>query len=159
MRLTAGIFLLFLSVGLYGQDGATVEREVRRQDSLFWIAYNDCDLPAMRSFLADDVEFYHDKGGLSVGGDELVASMREYLCATDTNKLERRPVPGSIGVFPLADYGAYQIGEHRFHVRKAGRFTGEIEAARYANIWERRNGTWLMTRVVSYDHHWWQPGE
>jgi len=41
-------------------------RTVAFLDAALFDAYNKCDLAKFSSLLADDVEFYHDKGGLTL---------------------------------------------------------------------------------------------
>jgi hypothetical protein len=42
-------------------------RAVALQDAALFDAYNHCDLEKFAAFFADDVEFYHDHGGLTRG--------------------------------------------------------------------------------------------
>jgi len=53
------------------QLGATVS-ELDRQ---LFEAYNHCDLKKFDSLLADDVEFYHDQGGVTLGHAALTESV------------------------------------------------------------------------------------
>jgi hypothetical protein len=52
-------------------------------------------------------------------------------------------------VFPLADYGAVEIGVHRFHHPGDATNVGE---AKFVHIWHNKEGKWMVTRVISYDH-------
>jgi hypothetical protein len=67
-------------------DDAQVATVILHDDSLFWQAYNDCNLQGMKVWFMDDVEFYHDKGGITLGIDSLVASMKKGPC------YDRRPI-------------------------------------------------------------------
>ncbi|MEO5562532.1 MAG: nuclear transport factor 2 family protein, partial [Chitinophagaceae bacterium] len=65
--LIAQFVLLLLQV-----KGVTAQEQLQNSsktivsfDSLFWTGYNNCDTGLMKRFIADDVEFYHDKGGIS----------------------------------------------------------------------------------------------
>src|SRR5215216_3298377 len=71
--------LLFLTISLFAfsQTDEQVKRLIFQKDSLFWIAYNKCDVESMASVLTDDVEFYHDKGGPSFGRDTLMAVIKK----------------------------------------------------------------------------------
>ena len=70
------------------QLGAAVS-ELDRQ---LFEAYNHCDLKKFDSLLADDVEFYHDQGGVTLGHAALTESVRNNICTGDT---QRVLVPGT----------------------------------------------------------------
>ena len=48
-----------------------LEATIHFKDSLFWTAYNNCDIPKFQEFFSNDVEFYHDKGGITNGLENL----------------------------------------------------------------------------------------
>ena len=51
---------------------------VRQRDDAFWQAYNACDTKTFRGFFATDVEFYHDRGGPTIGVDALDTALAKY---------------------------------------------------------------------------------
>jgi hypothetical protein len=124
-------------------------------DGRFWTAYNTCDTGAFRQFFTDDVEFYHDKGGLTVGVEALIDSLQKNLCG-EGPRLRREAVEGTVQVFPLHDrnvvYGAVLSGEHLFHVREQGKSERPDGRARFMDLWLLRDGRFRMARVLSYDH-------
>jgi hypothetical protein len=124
-------------------------------DSLFWQAYNHCDVDSMRNFFTDDIEFYHDKGGLTVGNKDLTASLSKNLCGNESFRLRRVAVPGTVKVFPLKNadvfYGAIISGEHLFYVIESGKDERLDGQAKFTNVWIL-NGQWRMSRTLSYDH-------
>jgi len=65
------------------QLGAAVS-ELDRQ---LFEAYNHCDLKKFDSLLADDVEFYHDQGGVTLGHAALTESVRNNICTGDTQRV------------------------------------------------------------------------
>src|SRR5258706_4687614 len=96
---------------LSAQDEKQVlSRLILSKDSIFWAAYNTCNIETMQQFITDDVEFYHDKGGLTPGRESLMTSIRKNLCGNETFRLRRAAVEGSVKVFPLKNneflYGA-----------------------------------------------------
>jgi len=99
------------------------------------------------SFWADDAEFYHDKGGLMVGRQNIVESVKNNLCG----KVKRELVPGTLEVYPMNGYGAVEIGVHRF-LHPWEQDHGVIGEAKFIHLWQYKDGTWKMTRVISYDH-------
>jgi hypothetical protein len=125
-------------------------------DSLFWTAYNNCDTMQFQSFLTEDVEFYHDKGGLTLGRENLLQSFKKNLCSNNDFRLRREAVAGTVKVFPLqksdAIYGAIISGQHLFYIwgkDKKERLDGK---ARFAHVWLLTDATWKMSRILSYDH-------
>jgi hypothetical protein len=55
-------------------------------------------------------------------------------------------------MYPIGDYGAVEIGVHRFH--HPGHETAEsVGEAKFNDLWQKKDGTWKVTRVISFDHH------
>jgi hypothetical protein len=120
---------------------------IAKLDTEFFDAYNSCDLETVAKLVASDLEFYHDQTGLALGRQSLVDSLKQNICG----KVRRALVPGSMEVYPLKGYGAVQIGLHRFH--HPGKDDVEpVGEAKFIMLWQEKNGTWQMTRVISYDH-------
>jgi hypothetical protein len=92
------------------------------------------------------LEFYHDQGGLTVGADTVVRQLKENVCG----KVKRTLVAGSLEVHELRGYGAVQIGRHRFS--SASDPSDKGREAKFIHIWRYREGTWKLTRVISFDH-------
>jgi len=125
-------------------DNATY-KGVAAADAALFGASNRCDLVTFAGYLADDLEFYHDKDGLSVGKDDLVQKTKSNICG----KMVRELVPGSLKIYPLPGYGAIEIGTHRF--LHPG-FPNDIGQADFTHVWQLKNGAWKLSRVLSYDH-------
>jgi ketosteroid isomerase-like protein len=120
---------------------------IQSLDTQLFDAYNHCDLEKLGSLLADDLEFYHDKTGLSRGRAALVEGVKNNICG----KVTRELVPGTLEVYPIADYGAVEIGVHRFH--HPGHETAEsVGEAKFIHLWQKKDGAWKVTRVISFDH-------
>ena len=118
---------------------------VKALDTQLFDAYNHCDLTTMASMVSDDLEFYHDKTGLAVGKQVFIEAIKNNICG----KVTRELVPGTLEVYPLANYGAVELGIHRFHHPGDPSNIGE---ARFIHIWHNVDGKWVVTRVISYDH-------
>ena len=116
------------------------------------------DIPRFRAWLADDVEFYHDKGGFNVRKhDDFVAIFAKNCRDREDPKAwrtRRELVRSSLHVDPVPGWGAIQTGEHLFYERHgvdgqetlAGR-------ARFAMVWvQGADGKWRLSRVLSYAH-------
>lgn len=66
------------------------------------------------------------------------------------NGIRRDLVPGSLEVYPIRDYGAIEIGAHRFcHVENGKDDCGTFK---FVQIWQKQQRGWKVTRVVSYGH-------
>jgi hypothetical protein len=125
---------------------AALRATVTALDKTFFDAYNACDLKTIESMTASDLEFYHDTGGVTLGRQRLVESLRQNICGI----LRRELIPGTLEVYPIKGYGAVELGEHRFCQIK----TGNCDArARFVHLWHQTGSTWQLARVVSYDHH------
>ena len=147
---------LVTSVKAQDEDQKTIAT-IRQLDSLFWVAYNKCDIPGMLKYVADDVEFYHDKGGETHGGAALVESIKKGLCSNDSFRLRRAEVDGTVKVFPLHKngttvYGAIISGQHHFFHNHLGKPETLEGLARFMQLWILKDGVWKMHRILSYDH-------
>jgi Domain of unknown function (DUF4440) len=117
-------------------------------DSIVFAAFNTCDSTTFNRFFAKDLEFYHDKGGVS--GYLQTIDFLKSIC-NGSGGVRREFVPGSLEVYPIKEYGAIQIGQHRFYNRESGeeKLGGTFK---FVHIWQKRGEQWVVTRVVSYDH-------
>jgi hypothetical protein len=125
--------------------GKELTAKITALDSAVFSAYNHCQLKTFARYFSPDVEFYHDKGGLTRSRAKLVESIKNNVCG----KLTRELVPGTLEVYPIKGFGAIEMGTHRFRSVSTGRYGG---IARFIQLWEYRDGNWRITRVVSYDH-------
>ncbi|OEK00187.1 hypothetical protein BFP97_01055 [Roseivirga sp. 4D4] len=123
-----------------------LKEAILENDDQFWKAYNQCNVDQMVSFLTEDLEFYHDKNGLTKGLADFKKALSEGLCANGP-QLRRQVKEGSVEVFPLKGIGAIISGEHYFYVGDRA-----DALAKFTHIWNFENGAWKMSRVLSYDH-------
>ena len=141
------VFLTALSVQAQTKPQSLFET-IRTLDAQLFDAYNHCDLEKLGSFLADDLEFYHDVTGLTGTREANIEAVKNNICG----KVTRVLVPGSLEVYPLKDFGAVEIGVHRFH--HPGKDDAEpLGEAKFIHIWRNQDGDWKITRVISFDHH------
>jgi len=125
-------------------------RAIAAADGELFGASNACDLETFASLIDEDFEFYHDRTGLTVGREALVEATRANLC----HKVRRTLVGRSLRVFPLANYGALEMGEHRFCnlVETPGCRPEREGSAKFVMLWRSRPGGYRLARVISYDH-------
>ena len=151
--------ILILGVASHGASAdapGDVSAAVLQRDGAFWKAYNTCDVKAMSEFFTEDVEFYHDRGGTTLGHAAFVTALRNDLCGNPDSRLRREAVDGSGHVFPMKKndvvYGAVLTGEHVFYVNQKGKAEFLDGRARFTHLWTLKDGVWKMSRILSYDH-------
>lgn len=130
------------------QSGELFDALAQMDRALFEASFETCDAAKANAIFADDVEFYHDQTGLSVGEQVRENTRRLTASCPGRRGVKRTLVPGSLRVFPIQGYGAAQIGMHRFDERGAKTST----LARFINLWRFQDGRWRLARVLSLDH-------
>jgi hypothetical protein len=121
--------------------------EIARLDAEMFAAYNAHDADKLETFFDERLEFFHDSGGLATR-DQAMAGLRGVFSRNDG--IRRELIPGSLEVYPIKDYGAIQVGTHRFcHVENGKNDCGTFK---FVQIWQKQPRGWKVTRVVSYDH-------
>lgn len=127
---------------------AELDKAIASLDAALFDSYNHCDLEKFSSFFADDVEFYHDQSGVTLGRVALTDSVKKNICG----KVTRELVPGTLQVHHMKGYGAVEMGVHRFH-HPGHEDTEGVGEASFIHLWQYKDGAWKITRVISYDHH------
>lgn len=138
-------------------EGPELTRQLWRVDSIFFDAYNRCDVATSRRYLDPNLEFYHDQSGVTRGVDDLIRSTEKYICGLDKPvgervKVRRALVPATFKVYPMKGYGALVSYEHWFYQTAPGqkeRLTGKALAT---TLWQLTPEGWRMSRIISYDH-------
>jgi len=130
----------------YTPDNPELYKTIVKLDSVFFDAYNHCDtkFETYADFYTDDIEFYHDQGGLSNSKKDILEGTKKYICG----KVTRNLVPGSIEVYPIKDYGAIEIGLHSFS-NNTNPPDEPKKVSRFTIFWKQVNGTWKIAKVVS----------
>ena len=117
-----------------------------------------CDLPRFKAMVADDFEFYHDKGGFNARKPADFVAQYEERCKNlldpTTWRSRRELVPGTLHVGPIPGWGAMEVGDHVFYERHGAK--GEeklVGKAKFAMVWVLgADGKWRLSRVLSYAH-------
>jgi hypothetical protein len=149
---TTALLVLFCTVlsqrsnAQFKPDNQALYDSIVHEDSVFFGAYNTCivHLQEYADFYADNLEFYHDKGGVMFSKADVVEATKKNVCGHTTRTL----IPGSLEVYPIANYGAIEIGFHTFTNSQDPPNTPH-HAGRFVLIWHHTNGKWLITRVIS----------
>jgi hypothetical protein len=124
--------------------------QVKALDQKLFQAYNACDLVTLSDMVDENLEFYHDKGGLSVGRAEFLASIKNNIC----HKVRRELLATTLEVYPLAKYGAIELGEHTFcNMAETPVCKDETNGVgKFFMLWQKQGDQYRLTRVISYDH-------
>ena len=127
----------------YKPESQELYNAIVHMDSVYFNAYNTCDMEKQAAIYADSIEFYHDKGGLQTSKQALLDALKKNICG----KVTRVLVPGSIEVYPIAGFGAVEIALHRFINHQESETPSKPD--KFIVVWRLRNGVWQITRVIS----------
>lgn len=130
---------------------SSLRAEILQQDAAMFDAFNNCEGERFGSYLAGDVEFYHDNDGVISDPATLVDAVNNSICGNFT----RQAVPHTMEVWPIPGFGAIQTGWHTFTNSDAESPHG---MARFLHVWQHHDdGRWTVVRIVSYDHRAYDP--
>lgn len=151
----AGLLFSLVTSAQISQD-TELYKLLKKNDSLiFDSAFNECKTTDMIPLIANDLEFYHDTGGITNGKEEFIKTTKQNICGNPNVRPYRELVKGSLKVFTLNKngvlYGAIQKGEHNFYLKENGE-TRPTVSAKFTHLWILENKKWILTRVLSYDH-------
>ncbi len=122
---------------------------IQLQDSLLFAAFNEHNSSKLMSYFSEDLEFYHDKGGLSDYAGTTTGFENLFKNNQKTG-LRREIVPGSLEVYPINEYGAIETCLHQFCHKEKGK--DDCGTFKNTMIWKKTTEGWKVTRVISYDH-------
>jgi ketosteroid isomerase-like protein len=123
--------------------------QISHMDTVLFDAYNARDLATLETLFTPDLEFYHDRGGLTFYQQNM--DLFKATFASDTT-VRRALVEGSLEVYPIKGYGAVEIGVHRFYSTEKGQPEKLTATAKFVHIWRKTDDGWKISRVISYDH-------
>jgi uncharacterized protein DUF4440 len=113
------------------QSQAELDKAITALDAALFDSYIRCDLEKFASFFADDVEFYHDQGGVTLGREKLTDRVKKNICG----KVTRELVPGTLQVYYMKGYGAVEMGVHRFHP-PGHEDTEAVGEGKFIHLWQ-----------------------
>lgn len=120
---------------------------ISRLDQETFDAFNRHDLARLTASFSEDLEFYHDTGGLAGYAENAEGFRKMFASMPD---IRRDLEPGSLQVYPIKDYGAMEIGRHRFCHKENG--TDDCGTFGFAMVWRKTGDSWKISRVLSYGH-------
>lgn len=156
--LFAILFLQFPAIA-YAKDNGTpnidfskqvnpaLAKEIYQQDQGLFNAFNAKNAEGVLHYFSEDLEFYHDTGGLS-NYQQNVVNTGNLLSREDSPT--RRLISEDFEVHPIKDFGAIQTGSHQFCHMANGK--NDCGTFKFLHIWKKTEQGWKITRVVSYDH-------
>lgn len=109
-------------------------------------AYNAHDPEQLMAIFSPDLEFFHDTGGVLDYAKVSAALHSVFSNSPDI----RRELVGSVEVYPIKNFGAIQVGAHRFCHTERGKL--DCATFRFVHVWRQAAGSWKIVRVVSYGH-------
>lgn len=116
---------------------------VAKLDSLYFDAYNKCDMKTQANLYSENLEFFHDKGGLATSKKDILKSIEENICG----KVTRTLVKGSLEVYPIHNYGAILMGYHKFHNKLEP--NAKSIPSKFIVVWKQNKDNWKITKVIS----------
>ncbi|WP_190809186.1 nuclear transport factor 2 family protein [Flagellimonas sp. S3867] len=139
------ILVASLTFVIHAQESNDSElyKTIVELDSIYFNAYNSCDMEQQGKMYAKDIEFYHDMGGLQTSKEDLLGSIEENICG----KVTRQLVKGSVEVHPINNFGAIEIGLHKFYNNQEP--NEESKPSKFIIIWKQNEAQWQISRVVS----------
>ena len=140
-KILASIILSFCFYIGHSQS-TDLYKKVVELDSIFFAAYNNCDMVKQAEIYNDSIEFYHDKGGLQTSKKEILADTKKYICG----KVNRKLIKGSVEVSPIPGYGAVELGSHSFYNIEENTTS---KPSKFVIIWKNDNEKWTITKVIS----------
>lgn len=145
MNIKKLLFVLFASATYCYSNAqpADLQKTIEQQDSIFFNAYNNCNMELQAAYFSDSIEFFHDRTGLETSKANILASTKKYICGKVTRKL----VPGSIEVSPLPGYGAVELGMHQFSNNQEPNSISK--PSKFVIVWKQEADKWKITKVIS----------
>ena len=141
------LLLVFIISAIASNAQVSNDSELYKQvvalDKQLFDAYNNCDMKTQAKLMDEDMEFYHDMGGLETSKANVLQSIEKNICG----KVTRTLVEGSIEVHEIPGFGAVEIGMHKFHNNEEP--NTESIPSRFISIWKISDSQWILTRVIS----------
>ena len=136
-------------------EGEALDRAVAaRSAEYFTLVFQGCDPGRLRDLLAPDFEFYHDRNGFTGSAEPIIARYATRCARRRDQPLRHRRelVAGRQHIDPVPGHGAVEVGDHVFLFRPDDGEWRVGGSGRYLHVWRLVEGSWRLSRAISYDH-------
>ncbi|MEP6686247.1 MAG: nuclear transport factor 2 family protein [Verrucomicrobiota bacterium] len=113
-------------------DSGELLQTITRADTAMFDAFNAHNVDALMALFTEDVEFYHDTGGLT-NYPQTKENFKKLFA--NTPDIRRDLVKGTLEVYPIKDYGAIEIGAHRFCHEENGK--EDCGSFKFVQVWRK----------------------
>ena len=127
----------------YKPSSIDLHNQIVKMDSIYFNAYNTCDIKTQADIYDKNIEFFHDKGGLMTSKEDLLKALKINICG----KVTRTLIKGSVEVYPIKNYGAIQIGYHKFYNNQEP--NAKSSPSKFIVTWKLKDKQWKITKVIS----------
>jgi ketosteroid isomerase-like protein len=129
-----------------GKSGELFEA-VARMDRHLFDAFNAHNVDRLMALAAKDAEFYQDNDGMK----NYQQTFDEFKVVFASNAdIRRELVDGTLEVYPIKDYGALEVGQHRVCQTENGK--EHCAVFKFTMLWQKTDDSWKLSRVISYGH-------
>jgi ketosteroid isomerase-like protein len=125
-------------------SGALFET-IARMDRHLCAAFNAQNVDRLMEMATRDLEFYQDADGLKDYQQCYDEFKTMFAANTD---LRREIVDGSIEVYPIKDYGALEVGQHRICHTENGK--DDCVVFKFIMLWQKTEDYWKISRIINY---------
>ncbi|SDK62414.1 nuclear transport factor 2 family protein [Microbulbifer yueqingensis] len=142
--------LLLAAANTLAANANDLATEMRELDTALFDSFNRCadsdQLARHEALFAEDVEFYHDNGGVTWDRASMIENTRKNACGNYRRKLLEQ----TFRAYPINNFGAITQGVHVFCENATGRCEGMAD---FVMVWKKTDdGEWKITRALSYGH-------
>ncbi len=139
------------------QASQAVYDSVAVLDSPVFAALCNNKLEKSSPSFAEDIGFFHDKGGFNKSCDAVLEMLKEdFFRKQKAFTVQREFVKESLKLYPSNDdgvaSGALQTGKQSFYETGQGRKERLAGIARFNHLWINNERKWKISRLISYGH-------
>ena len=146
---TALLLAAVLATPAFAADQSDLRAAILAADARLFGAINTRDLATLKQGFSPNLEFYHDRTGLTNYADNIRIFEAKFK---EPGTLRREALNDTAEVFAAGDGLAMHIGSHRFCAADAPGAPEGCSVYRFSMVWRQEAGAWKLLRVLSYGH-------